>query len=329
MTSIAPHMSAFLQDRLPLQRGASEHTCDSYAYAFQLLFQFASERFEVTPSALSLEQLDAPLIMEFLYYLETERHNTPRTRNARLVAIKSFMRFIEYRVPSLLEQSRRILAIPAKKTDTRLINYLTVEEMQSLLNAPNLQRRDGIRDRAMLHLCFAAGLRVSELVSLPLKALDFYPTPNVRILGKRRKERILPLWKETVTDIREWLAVRGDTTALELFLNARGRPMTRSGFEYILQKHVKTAAQTCEAFRKKCVTPHVLRHASAMLVLQATGDIRKVALWLGHDDIQTTEIYLRADPTEKLEAIDAAVPPTLKRGEFRAPDKLMALLHRD
>ena len=297
MTAIAPHMSAFLRERLPLQRGASDHTCDSYAYAFKLLFQFASERFEATPSELSLEQLDAPLILEFLNYLETQRGNTPQTRNARLVAIKSFMRFIEYRVPSVLEQSRRILAIPSKKTDTRLVNYLTVQEMQSLLNAPDLQQRQGIRDRAMLHLCFAAGLRVSELVSLPLKALNFYPTPSVYIMGKGRKERTLPLWKETAVDLREWLAVRGETSACELFLNARGRPMTRSGFEYILQKHVKTAAQTCESLQKKGISPHVLRHTSAILVLQATGDIRKVALWLGHDDIQTTEVYLRADPT--------------------------------
>jgi integrase/recombinase XerD len=327
MTPIAPHMSAFLRERLPLQRGASDHTCDSYAYAFQLLFQFASKRLQTTPSALALEQLDAPLIMEFLYSLETERHNSPRTRNARLVAIKSFMRFIEYRVPALLEHSRRILAIPAKKTDTRLVHYLSIEEMQSLLNVPDLQRRDGIRDRAMLHLCFAAGLRVSELVSLPLQALAFYPTPSVRIHGKGRKERILPLWKATAADMRDWLAVRGDTPALELFVNARGLPMTRSGFEYILQKHVKTAAQACASLQKKGVSPHVLRHTSAMLVLQATGDIRKVALWLGHENIQTTEVYLRADPTEKLEALEAVVPPTLKRGEFRVPDKLIAMLH--
>jgi integrase/recombinase XerD len=327
MTPIAPHMSAFLRERLPLQRGASDHTCDSYAYAFQLLLQFASKRLQTTPSALALEQLDAPLIMEFLYSLETERHNSPRTRNARLVAIKSFMRFIEYRVPALLEHSRRILAIPAKKTDTRLVHYLSIEEMQSLLNVPDLQRRDGIRDRAMLHLCFAAGLRVSELVSLPLQALAFYPTPSVRIHGKGRKERILPLWKATAADMRDWLAVRGDTPALELFVNARGLPMTRSGFEYILQKHVKTAAQACASLQKKGVSPHVLRHTSAMLVLQATGDIRKVALWLGHEDIQTTEVYLRADPTEKLEALEAVVPPTLKRGEFRVPDKLIAMLH--
>jgi integrase/recombinase XerD len=329
MTPIAPHISTFLRERLPLQRGASDHTCDSYAYAFQLLFQFASERFQLPPSALVVEQLDAPLIMEFLHYLETTRHNSPRTRNARLVAIKSFMRFLEYRVPALLDHSRRILAIPAKKTDTRLVHYLTVTEMQSLLNVPDLQRRDGIRDRAMLHLCFAAGLRVSELVSLPLKALEFSPKPTVRILGKGRKERMLPLWKETAVDLRNWLAVRGDTPACELFVNARGLPMTRSGFEYILHKHVTTAAQACASLRQKHVSPHVLRHTSAMVVLQATGDIRKVALWLGHDDIQTTEVYLRADPTEKLDAMDAVVPPTLKRGAFRVPDKLIALLHGD
>ena len=158
--------------------------------------------------------------------------------------------------------------------------------MQSLLNMPDLQRRDGIRDRAMLHLCFAAGLRVSELVSLPLKNLDFYPTPSVRILGKGRKERTLPLWKETAADMRAWLAVRGDTPAFELFINARGLPMTRSGFKYILQKHVKTAAQACASLQEKRVSPHVLRHTSAMVVLQATGDIRKVALWLGHDEFK-------------------------------------------
>jgi integrase/recombinase XerD len=327
MTPLAPHITDFLRERLPLQRGASEHTCDSYAYAFQLLFQFASERLRVTPSALSLEQLDAPLVMDFLHYLETERHNVPRTRNARLVAIKSFMRFVEYREPSLLEQSRRILAIPAKRTDTRLISYLSLEEMQAVLNTPNLQRRDGIRDRAMLHLCFSAGLRVSELVNLPLNALEFAPSPSVRIQGKGRRERHLPLWKQTAIDLRAWLAVRGEPLVPELFVNARNQTMTRSGFKYVLQKHVKVATEQCASLKKKQISPHVLRHTAAMLVLQATGDIRKVSLWLGHADIQTTEAYLRADPTEKIEAMNAVVPPTLRRGQFRAPDKLIASLH--
>jgi integrase/recombinase XerD len=202
MPLIAPHIAAFLRERLPLQRGASEHTCGSYAYAFQLLFQFASTRLKVTPSALCLEQLDAPLVMDFLQHLETARQNTPQTRNARLVAIKSFLHFLEHRVPSLLEQSRRILAIPAKRTDSRLISYLSLEEMQAVLNVPHLHRRDGIRDRAMLHLCFSAGLRVSELVGLPLPALEWQPSPHVRIHGKGRRERLIPLWKQTAADLR-------------------------------------------------------------------------------------------------------------------------------
>ena len=295
-------------------------------FNFQLLFQFASQRLQLTPSALCLEQLDAPLIMDFLQYLETERHNSPRTRNARLVAIKSFMRFVEYRVPSLLEQSRSILAIPAKRTDSRLINYLSLEEMQVVLNAPDLQRRDGLRDRAMLHLCYSAGLRVSELVSVPLHALEWQPSPNIHIQGKGRRERLLPLWKQTAVDLRTWLAVRGQLPAIELFVNARNQPMTRMGFDYILRKHVKVAAEYCPSLKKKHISPHVLRHAAAILVLQATVDIHKVSLWLGHADIQTTEVYLRADPTEKLEAMGAVVPPTLKRGQFRAPDRLIASL---
>jgi site-specific recombinase XerD len=326
MTPIAPHITAFLRERLPLQQGASEHTCDNYAYAFNLLFQFASERLRVTPSALHLEQLDAPLVMDFLENLETGRHNSARSRNARLVAIKSFMRFVEHRVPALLEQSQRILAIPAKRTDSRLINYLSVDEMQAVLNAPDLQRRDGIRDRAMLHLCFSAGLRVSELVGLPMHAITWHPSPNVRIEGKGRRERLLPLWKQTCVDLRAWLSVRGPSPASELFINAHGQPLTRSGFEYILEKHVQIAAERCPALKQKHVSPHSLRHSAAMMVLQATGDVRKVSLWLGHSDIQTTEIYLRADPAEKLDTMTAVVPPSLKRGRFRAPDKLIASL---
>lgn len=329
MTPIAPHMSAFLREHLPQQKGASAHTCESYADAFRLLFEFASQRFQVAPSALHLEQIDAPLIIDFLRHLETERHNRARTRNARLVAIKSFMRFVEYRVPALLEQSRRILALPAKRTDKRLVHWLSRDEMQAILNAPDLQQRDGIRDRAMLHLCFAAGLRVSELIGLPVTAVEFQPVAQVRVRGKGRCERALPLWKETAVDLRAWLAVRGEAPVPELFLNARGLAMTRFGFDYVLRKHVQTAEKRCSSLHNKRISPHVLRHSSAILVLQATGDIRKVSLWLGHANIRTTEIYLRADPTEKLDALESAVPLTLRRGEFRAPDKLIASLRGD
>lgn len=326
MTAIAPHITAFLRERLPRQRGASEHTCQSYAYAFQLLFLYAGERLHVQPSALALEQLDASLIMDFLEQLETKRGNTASTRNARLAAIKSFMRFCEYREPAVLEQSRCILAIPFKRVDVALIDHLTIAEMEAVLNAPDLRVRDGLRDRAMLHLCFSAGLRVSELVGLPLAALDLQSSPSLRVQGKGRRERCLPLWKLAATDLRAWLAVRGEALAPELFLNARGQPMTRSGFEYILRKHVRTASEPCPSLKAKRVSPHVLRHTCAMMILQATGDLRKVSLWLGHADMKTTEVYLRADPTDKLEAIAAITPPALKRGRFRMPDKLIASL---
>ena len=168
--------------------------------------------------------------------------------------------------------------------------------------------------------------RVSELVGLTLPSLQWQPSATVRINGKGRRERVLPLWKQTAIDLRAWLAVRGEPAVPELFVNARNQPMTRSGFEYLLKKHVKNATEQCMSLAQKRITPHVLRHTAAMVVLQATGDIRKVSLWLGHADIQATEAYLRADPTEKLEAMNAVVPPTLMRGQFRAPDKLIASL---
>lgn len=327
MTPIAPHITAFLRERLPLQRGASPHTCESYAYTFQLLFEFASERLQVTPSQLYLEQIDAVLVTDFLTHIETERNNGPRTRNARLAAIKSFMRFVEHRVPSVLDQSLRILAIPSKKADIPLISYLSIAEMQAILNAPDPRTRAGIRDRAMLHLGFAAGLRVSELTGMLLSDVTLQPIPTIRVMGKGRKERSLPLWKQAAADIRAWLAVRGEALAPELFLNACGRPMTRVGFTYVLHKHVGTAAIACPSLLGKTVSPHVLRHTCAMMIFQATGDLRKVSLWLGHAHMQTTEVYLHADPLEKIAALEAVVPPSLRRGRFTVPDKLIASLH--
>ncbi len=326
MTPIAPHITAFLMERLPLERAASDNTCASYTYAFKLLFTYASERLKVPPSALCLEQLDAPLVVGFLHHLETERGNGAGSRNSRLAAIKSFMHFLEYRVPAALEQIRRILAIPAKKADTRLVRHLTVEEIKAILDAPEPARRDGIRDRAMLYLCFAGGLRVSELVGLCIDQLTLHGQASMLIHGKGRKERCLPLWKETAAALKAWLAVRGATPALELFLNARGQPMTRSGFEYILEKHAKAAAQRCPSLAKKRISPHVLRHTCALTVLQATNDLRKVSLWLGHASMQTTEIYTRADPSVKLEALESIVAPKLRSGRFKATDELIASL---
>ncbi len=326
MTPIAPHITAFLQQRLPVERRASDHTCDSYAYAFKLLFEYASARLKVRPSQLHLEQFDAPLITDFLRHLETARGNGPNSRNIRLAAVKSFMRFMEYRVPTALEQIRRIQAIPTKKADARLVMHLTVQEMQSILDAPDPTDRDGIRDRAMLHLCFAAGLRVSELVGLRLDDLKLQPHASVLVHGKGRRERCLPLWKETTSALRAWLAVRGRVLVPELFPNARGQPMTRAGFEYILRKHARAAAGRCPSLATKRLSPHVLRHTCALTVLQATNDLRKVSLWLGHASMQTTEMYTRADSSVKLEALESVVAPRLRSGRFKATDKLIASL---
>jgi integrase/recombinase XerD len=270
MTPIAPHITAFLQERLPVERGASINTCDSYAYAFKLLLEYASNRLKVKPSELQLEQLDAPLVGDFLKYLETSRGNGANSRNTRLAAIKSFMHFMEYRAPSALEQIRRILAIPVKRIETRLVRHLTMEELQSILNSPDPAEWHGIRDRAMLHLCFAAALRVSELVGLRLHDVTLQPQAGVLIHGKGRRQRCLPLWKESVTAVRAWLALRATASVPELFLNARGEAMTRSGFEYILRKHVSTATQRCPSLASKRISPHVLRHYVSTLTISGS-----------------------------------------------------------
>jgi site-specific recombinase XerD len=326
MTALAPLLSSFLLEYLPRERRMSPHTCDAYAYSFQLLVCFAADRLKTRPSQIEIEQLDVPLMLAFLEHIESVRGNSARTRNARLAAIHSFFRFLEYRLVSCLDQARRVHAIPMKKTDQELVSYLTRAELQALFDAPDVTNPSGIRDRAMLHLAFAAGLRVSELVGLRLDQLDLPTLSTVHIMGKGRRERVLPLWKQTASAIKAWLAVRRGGSHQELFLNARGLAMTRSGFEYVLASHAATAANKEPSISKKRVSPHVLRHSCAIHTLQATKDIRKVSLWLGHASLQTTEVYLRADTTEKLEAVASIDLPMLKPGRFKAPDKLLAML---
>jgi len=326
MTPIAPLVSSFLREHMPIEQGCSPHTCETYAHAFRLLFIFASKRLGIRPSQICLEQIDAALILDFLAHIEEERGNCVTTRNGRLAAVKAFIRYVEFRVPSALAQARQIRAIPTKRHDQALVRHLTMEEVRAILNAPNLTTRLGIRDRAMLHLCFAAGLRVSELVGLLLENLSMQRMPSIRVLGKGRKERSLPLWKETATDLRAWLAVRGKLPVPELFVNAEASAMTRAGFEYVLDKHVSTATKSCPSLKGRSVSPHQLRHSCAVIMLKATRDIRKVALWLGHADIRTTEMYLKVDPSEMLEAVEAVLPLGLRRGRFKAPDALIASL---
>ncbi len=327
MTALAPHLCSFLQEHLPNERGASVHTCETYAYGFQLLLCYVAKRLATTPSALDLEQIDTPTVVEFLNHLEQERGNAPSTRNGRLAAIRAFFRFIEYRVPSCIEQARQIRAIPAKKTNITIPDYLNKQELQCVLDAPDPRIYAGIRDRAMLHLAFAAGLRVSELVSLLVSDLQLTPEPCVRVMGKGRRERILPLWKQTTQCLRAWLVVRVSCQVPELFLNRQNVGMSRSGFEYILNKHCQSAAVNQPSLGNKKISPHILRRTCAMQTLQATKDIRKVALWLGHASTQTTEAYLRMDPSEKLDMMDSMIPPSVSRGKFRVTDKVLQMIN--
>lgn len=329
MTALAPHLAAFLRDHLPRERDVSPHTVTAYASSFALLVRFAAERHKRRPTDLTIEDLGPDLIMAFLDHVENSRGNTARTRNARFAAIRSFFRYIEYRVPICLDLALRIRSLPAKRVDSALIDHLNGDEIKALLAAPDPRTRGGTRDRAMLHLAYACGLRVSELLLLQMQ--DFPPRSlaTVRIMGKGRRERVLPLWRETQAVLRAWIAVRPDAPALELFLNANGQPLSRDGFAFRLTQHVGTAAKKQPSLLGKRVTPHVLRHSCAMHTLAATGDIRKVALWLGHASIQSTEVYLRADPEEKLQILAAHTSPAIRPGRFKPPSDALIMMLND
>ena len=327
MTELASHLGVFLRQHLPRDRNASHHTVLSYADSFQLLVCFTAERLGVRPCRIEIEQLTAPLILDFLDNLERERNNTVGTRNVRLAAFKSFFRYLEYRAPACLDLAHQVHAIPMKRRDEALVESLNRDELRALLDAPDPTTAAGVRDRAMLHLTYAAGLRVSELIGLMCADLARPHLDTVRVTGKGRRERVLPLWQETRSALRDWLAVRPVTGHDHLFLNARGKGMTRHGFAHRLALHAATARQTMPSMASKRIFPHLLRHSCATHTLEATGDIRKVSLWLGHASIQSTEIYLRSDPIGKLDVLAARLPPGLRKGSFKeAPDRLLAIL---
>ena len=327
MTDLAPHLAAFLRQYLPNERRFSRHTVQSYTECFRLLVLYAAEKTGARPCVLKIEHLTVALLVAFLESLEKDRKNSVGTRNIRLAAIKSFFRYLEYRVPSCLDLALQVRAIPQKRADKPLIDWLDRTEMQAILDAPDTATVAGLRDRAMLHLCYAAGLRVSELIGLTLDSLSGPQLETVRILGKGRRERELPLWKETKSVLNEWLDVRPPVNNRYLFLNARGQAMSPDGFAYILDQHVATATRALPSLKTKRVTPHVIRHSTAMTILHATGDIRKVSIWLGHADLKTTEAYLRASPAEKLEILETNAPPSIRPGTFPdARDSLMRIL---
>ena len=327
MTDLAPHLSAFLKQYLPHERNFSRHTVQSYTDCFRLLVLDTAQQLKVRPCQLQIEHFTTAQVTDFLARLQHQRGNRVATSNIRLAAIKSFFRYLEYRLPCCLELALQIRAMPMKRTDKPLIDWLDHAELQALFDAPDPTTSAGRRDRAMLHLCYAAGLRVAEVTTLTLDSLSYPDLNRIRIVGKGRRQRELPLWNATKTALHEWLEVRPEVNHRFMFVNARGRAMGADGFRYILKRHVSAAAQVAPSLQHKKVTPHVLRHSVAMSILQSTGDVRKVSLWLGHADLKTTEMYLRASPVEKLQILQTNTPPSIQPGTFAGvEDQLVRLL---
>jgi site-specific recombinase XerD len=326
MTALAPTMEGFFTERLIGQRRASSNTIASYRDTFRLLLTFTRQHTGKPPSKLDLVDLDAVLIGRFLDHLEHVRHNSVRTRNNRLGAIHSLFNYAAFRHPEHAEVIQRVLAIPAKRTERRLVTFLTTDEVDALLAAPDRSTWVGRRDRALIVVAVQTGLRVSELTALVNTDIELGAGAHLRCHGKGRKERITPLTTETVGVLRVWMAERQGAPDDPLFPSQRGGPLTRDAVAARINKYSRTAATRCPSLAHKQVTPHVLRHTCAMGLLAAGVDITVIALWLGHESIETTQIYLHADLSIKQRAIARTTPTGVKPGRYRPPDPLLAFL---
>lgn len=326
MTPIAPHLQAFFTERLARQRQASPNTVAAYSDAFRLLLRFARQRLGTQPSDLVLEQLDAVLIGAFLDHLETVRECSSSTRNARLAAIHSFYRFLALRLPAHGELIQRVLAIPQKRTDRDLVDFLTREEVEALLAAPDTSTWVGRRDHALLLFAIQTGLRVSELTDLRLDQLVLTANAYVRCRGKGRKERVTPLAAQTLRVLQAWIQERKGSPEEVVFPSVRGGSMSRDAVEIRLAKHAATAETRCSSLRGKRVSPHVLRHTTAVQLLQAGVDRSTIALWLGHQSVATTQMYLDADLAMKEAALAKLAPMGQTSQRFRADDRLLVFL---
>ncbi len=324
--SFAGLLQGFFTQRLMQQRQASPHTIASYRDAFRLLLRFAQGRLRKAPMALLLEDVDAPLILAFLDELESTRGITTRTRNLRLTAIHSFFRYVAFEAPTHAAQVQRVLAIPMKRFTRTLVPFLSRREVDALLAAPDQRAWSGRRDHALMLLAVQAGLRLSELTGLRPEDVQFGPGAHVRVIGKGRKERCTPLSKNTRAVLSAWMREPPKAPDQPLFPNARGGRLSAHGVHYLLSKHVDAAAKDCPSLRTKRVSPHVLRHTTAMDLLQEGVEQRALALWLGHESVETTQMYLDANLELKQEILDKTTPPTGKPGRYRPDDKLLAFL---
>ena len=326
MTALAPTLQAFFTDRLARQRQASPHTIGAYRDTWRLLLAHAARHTGRQPSHLEVSDLDAPLTGKFLDHLEADRGNSARTRNARLAAIHSLFRYAALRHPEHAEVIARVLAIPPKRYDKALVTYLTEPETTALLAAPDRSTWAGRRDHALLLLAAQTGLRVSELTGLACGDVHLGAGAHVSCTGKGRKQRITPLTSGTVAVLRTWLTERGSQPSQPLFPARAGGRLSRDAVERRLAKHTATAAARCPSLNAKTVTAHTLRHTAAMRLLHAGTDTSVIALWLGHEQAETTQIYLHADLALKERALARTKPPDTKPGRYRPPDQLLAFL---
>lgn len=327
MSSLAPTLQAFFTDRLIKQRRSSPLTVAAYRDTFRLLLDFVYQNSRRPPFELGVDDLGAPIIAAFLEHLEQGRGNSLRTRNARLAALHSFFRFASFRHPEHAALIQRVLAIPMKRYDRGLVTFLTRPEVDALVAAPDCSTWMGRRDHALLMVAVQTGLRVSELTKLDCQDVHLDAGAHVRCHGKGRKDRITPLTTQCVVVLRAWMRERRGQSGDPLFPTSRGRPLSTDAIALLVGKYAEIAERSCPSLRTKRVSPHVLRHSCAMQLLQAGVDTSVIALWLGHEQIQTTQIYLHADLSLKERALARTAPPSVEAPvRYRPPDTLLAFL---
>jgi len=326
MSPLAPTLQAFFTDRLMSQRQASPNTIASYRDTFRLLFGFTAERTGKQPSDLDINDLDAPLVGAFLNHLQVDRLNSVRTRNTRLAAIRSFFHYAALHHPEHTASIQRVLAIPPKRFERNLVTFLTEAEVDALLNACDRRTWTGRRDYTMLVLAVQTGLRISEITALSCEDVVLAAGAYVHAVGKGRKERNTPLLPSTVKVLRVWLAERQGAPSQPLFSTSTGRSLSRDAVERRLSRYVSVAGRHCRSITSKTVTAHTLRHTAAMRLLVSGVDVTVIALWLGHEQVSTTQIYIHADMTLKERAIARITPPNTKPGRYHAPDTVLAFL---
>jgi len=326
-TIFAVLLENFFTDRLMQQRKASPHTIASYRDTFRLLLQYAQSHLNKAPSDLAMEDLNTPFIASFLNHLEQDRGNSARSRNVRLAAIHAFFHYVALYEPCYSALAQQVLAIPSKRYTQRPIAFLTHLEVEALLAAPDPSTWIGLRDRTLLLFAVQTGLRASELIGLSVQDIMFGTGAHVRCLGKGRKERCTPLRKDTVAALRRWLQVRDGQAGDTLFPNARGCALSHDGLAFLLARNLVIAREHCPSLKTKRVTPHVLRHTAAMRLLEHGVDHTVIALWLGHESVETTYVYLQADLKLKEKALATTTPSKMSAVRYRPDDQLLAFLN--